>query len=88
MGTRFPAYCASMGRVLLAAQPDEWIDDYLARLELRPFTARTITDPDRLRRTLAKVRSQGFALVDQELEEQLRSVAAPVQGLAARWWRP
>jgi IclR family pca regulon transcriptional regulator len=79
VGTRFPAYATSMGRVLLAAQPEDWLGDYLARTELKPFTRRTITDPARLRAVLARVRSQGFAFVDQELEEGLRSIAVPLR---------
>ncbi|HSF26122.1 MAG TPA: IclR family transcriptional regulator C-terminal domain-containing protein [Actinomycetes bacterium] len=78
VGTRFPAYATSMGRVLLAAQPDDWLDGYLAGTELAPLTSRTISDPSRLRAALARVRSQGFALVDQELEEGLRSLAVPI----------
>jgi IclR family pca regulon transcriptional regulator len=79
VGTRFPAYATSMGRVLLAARPEAWLDDYLATAELRPITRRTITDPARLRTTLRRVRAQGFALVDQELEDGLRSLAVPVR---------
>jgi IclR family pca regulon transcriptional regulator len=78
VGTRFPAYATSMGRVLLAARTDDWLEDYLAGADLQPITRRTITDRDRLRSTLRRVRSQGYALVDQELEEGLRSLAVPV----------
>jgi IclR family pca regulon transcriptional regulator len=78
VGTRFPAYATSMGRVLLAAQPDEWLEKYLATAELRPLTRRTVVDPDRLMAVLRRVRSQGYALVDQELEEGLRSMAVPI----------
>ena len=75
----FPAYATSMGRVLLAAlEPDE-LDAYLARAEIRPLTARAIATPDELRAELARVRAQGWALVDQELEEGLRSIAAPIR---------
>ncbi|MET8359561.1 IclR family transcriptional regulator [Micromonospora sp. NPDC005171] len=80
VGTRFPAYATSMGRVLLAAQPGEWLDDYLAAAQLRPLTRRTVTDPARLRAVLTKIAAQGYAIVDQELEEGLRSVAAPIHG--------
>lgn len=80
VGTRFPAYATSMGRVLLAAQPAEWLDEYLASTELRPLTRYTITDPAKLRTVLARIRNQGFAIVDQELEEGLRSMAAPIHG--------
>jgi IclR family pca regulon transcriptional regulator len=78
VGTRFPAYATSMGRVLLAGQSDQWLDGFLASTELRPLTGRTITEPGRLRRELARVREQGWALNDQELEEGLRSLAAPI----------
>lgn len=80
VGTRFPAYATSMGRVLLAAQPARWLDDYLATAQLRPLTRRTVTDPAKLRGLLTKIASQGYALVDQELEEGLRSLAAPIHG--------
>ncbi|MFF0316654.1 IclR family transcriptional regulator [Micromonospora sp. NPDC005252] len=80
VGTRFPAYATSMGRVLLAAQPVEWLDDYLAAAQLRPLTRRTVTDPAKLRAVLTKIAAQGYAIVDQELEEGLRSVAAPIHG--------
>jgi IclR family pca regulon transcriptional regulator len=80
VGTRFPAYATSMGRVLLAAQSAEWLDEYLAKAELRPLTRRTITDPAKLRAVLAKIAAQGYAIVDQELEEGLRSLAAPIHG--------
>jgi IclR family pca regulon transcriptional regulator len=79
VGTRFPAYATSMGRVLLACQPAGWLDDYLATVELRPLTRRTITDPARLRSTLTRIRTQGYAVVDQELEEGLRSMAVPIR---------
>ncbi|WP_431729738.1 IclR family transcriptional regulator [Verrucosispora sp. TAA-831] len=79
VGTRFPAYATSMGRVLLAAQPAQWLDDYLATATLRPLTRRTVTDPAKLRTILTRIAAQGYALVDQELEEGLRSLAAPVR---------
>jgi len=80
VGTRFPAYATSMGRVLLAAQPADWLDAYLATAQLRPMTRRTITDPAKLRTVLTKIATQGYAIVDQELEEGLRSLAAPIHG--------
>jgi IclR family pca regulon transcriptional regulator len=80
VGTRFPAYATSMGRVLLAAQPPEWLADYLAKAELRSLTRRTITDPAKLRGVLGRIGTQGYAIVDQELEEGLRSLAAPIRG--------
>lgn len=79
VGTRFPAYATSMGRVLLAAQPKDWLDNYLSTAELRPLTRRTVTDPAKLRTTLTRICTQGYAIVDQELEEGLRSLAAPIR---------
>lgn len=78
VGTRFPAYATSMGRVLLAGQSEQWLADYLARTEISPVTPRTITDPKKLRTMLTRVASQGFAMTDQELEIGLRSIAVPV----------
>jgi IclR family pca regulon transcriptional regulator len=79
VGTRFPAYATSMGRVLLAALPDEELDAYLSRVQLERLSPRTVTSADTLRSELVKVRRQGWALVDQELEEGLRSVAVPIR---------
>ena len=79
VGTRFPAYATSMGRVLLADRPDDWLDGYLASVTLAPLTSHTIASPRALRAELATIREQGWALVDQELEEGLRSVAAPIR---------
>jgi IclR family pca regulon transcriptional regulator len=82
VGTRFPAWVTSMGRVLLAGLPAEELEDRLARIDLRPYTRRTITSLPRLRRELEAVRRQGWAMVDQELEDGLRSVAAPIRDRA------
>jgi IclR family transcriptional regulator, pca regulon regulatory protein len=82
VGTRFPAYATSMGRVLLAALPPDELERYLAEAALEPLTDRTVTDPARLRELLAEVAEQGYAIVDQELEEGLRAVAAPIRGAA------
>jgi IclR family transcriptional regulator, pca regulon regulatory protein len=79
LGTRFPAYATSMGRVMLADLPEADLDDYMARVELRRLSPRTITDEAELRAELALVRERGWALVDQELEEGLRSIAAPIR---------
>jgi IclR family pca regulon transcriptional regulator len=79
VGTRFPAYATSMGRVMLAAQPEERLETYLESASLRGLTGHTITNPTALRCELRKIQAQGWALVDQELEEGLRSVAAPIR---------
>lgn len=79
IGTRFPAYATSMGRVLVAGLSDTELDDYLATITLAPLTGRTIITVDGLRKELAKVRADGYCVVDQELEEGLRSLAAPIR---------
>jgi IclR family pca regulon transcriptional regulator len=84
VGTRFPAYATSMGRVLLAEHPD--LDGYLQRVELRALSPRTVTSADALRASWQGA-AQGWALVDQELEEGLRSVRADPRPLWHRGWR-
>jgi IclR family pca regulon transcriptional regulator len=80
IGSRLPAYCTSMGRVLLAHLPPERVEGYLKRVERKRYTPRTIVSAAKLRRLLSDVRREGFAMVDQELEEGLRSLAVPVTG--------
>ena len=78
-GTRVPAYCSGVGRVLLAAMPQDEVDAFIARQEFTPMTAHSITQPDRLRNEIARTRAQGFACIDQELELGLRSLAVPLK---------
>jgi IclR family pca regulon transcriptional regulator len=82
VGSRFPAYATSMGRVMLAFATESAVDAYLERVVLEPLTDRTVVDPDVLRAELARVRKQGWAVVEQELAVGLRSVAAPVRNAA------
>jgi IclR family pca regulon transcriptional regulator len=82
VGTRFPAYATSMGRVLLAGLPPAERAAYLRTARLESLTWRTVTDRARLADVLAEVADQGFALLDQELEEGLRSIAVPVHDAA------
>jgi IclR family transcriptional regulator, pca regulon regulatory protein len=78
VGARLPAYPTSMGRVLLSALPDEDLTAYLETVQAEPLTDRTLTNPDALRAGIIKARADGYALVDQELEQGLRSIAAPI----------
>jgi IclR family pca regulon transcriptional regulator len=82
VGTRFPAYATSMGRVLLAQLPGDELERYLAEVTFDRLTSRTVTSPARLRTIVREVARQGYAIVDQELEEGLRAVAAPIRGAA------
>ena len=79
VGTRFPAYATSMGRVLLSRPARRRARGLPRAGRAAPLSPRTLTSRERLRAELAKVRSQGWALVDQELEEGLRSIAAPIR---------
>ena len=79
VGSRLPAACTSMGRVLLAHLSDDLKSRYLRRIKLHPYTPHTIVSKPRLRSELDRVRSQGYAIVDQELEIGLRSIAVPVR---------
>ncbi|MFD1709548.1 helix-turn-helix domain-containing protein [Ottowia sp. GY511] len=79
-GSRLPAYCASLGRVLLAGLPDDAARAVLERSDRIAFTRRTLTEVDALMDEVQRARSQGWALVDQELEEGLISMAAPILG--------
>jgi IclR family pca regulon transcriptional regulator len=79
VGTRFPAYATSMGRVLLAALPPDDLEERLARIDVRQLTPRTVSSAAALRKVLDQVRRQGYAVTDQELEQGLRSAAVPIR---------
>jgi IclR family pca regulon transcriptional regulator len=78
-GTRVPAYCTANGRVLLSAMPPAELDAWIARQTLSPLTPHTITEGERLRSELVRVRMQGYAAVDQELELGLRTLSVPLK---------
>ena len=84
VGSRLPAYCASMGRVLLAALPNEEVQAVLERSAIRPLTMRTLTEPALLMAEIERVRVQGYAIIDEELEIGLRSLAVPIRNGAGR----
>jgi IclR family transcriptional regulator, pca regulon regulatory protein len=84
IGSRLPAYCTSMGRVLLAYLPTDQLEQYLAKVVLTPHTTRTVTSVEKLRLALRNVRRNGYALVDQEYEVGLRSLAVPVYAASGR----
>ncbi|SFB30365.1 transcriptional regulator, IclR family [Rhizobium sp. NFR07] len=78
-GSRLPAYCTSMGRVMLAALAENQARDILQSHPLQARTVHTLSDMDAVMAELARVRAQGYAAVDQEVELGLRSVAVPVK---------
>jgi len=78
VGTRLPAAYTSMGRVLLAQLSEAELEAFFARVKLEVFTASSVSSAKVLRDEIIKVRKQGYAIVDQELDSGLRSVAVPV----------
>jgi len=84
VGTRLPAYATSMGRVLLAALPPEELEARLRKIKLERLTPHTVRTKKALREAIERARDEGFATVDQELEEGLRSAAAPIADAQGR----
>jgi IclR family pca regulon transcriptional regulator len=82
VGSRLPAYCTSMGRMLLAGLPEEEALRRLRASKRTPFTRHTVTDVDALFSKVQQARKQGWCLVNQELEEGLISIAAPLTNRA------
>jgi IclR family pca regulon transcriptional regulator len=83
-GSRLPAYCTSLGRAILAHLPPDELDAYFAHVKLKAYTDRTVVSAKRIREILEDVRKDGYALVDEELEVGLRSIAVPVRGASGQ----
>ncbi len=79
-GSRIPAYCSSMGRVLLSTFSEDELSAYFSAVRMVAFTDRTVTEESQLRDILNDVRQRGYAIVEEELEIGLRSIAVPVRG--------
>lgn len=79
IGTRLPAWCTAMGRVLLAGLEDEALDRWLKGLRPRKLTPKTVTTQRELMEQVLQTRDQGYAINDEELEIGLRSIAVPVR---------
>ena len=84
VGSRLPAHCTSIGYVLLAQMQPPELDRYLSRVELKPYTDRTITSPQKLREQLNAVRQADYAIADQLLEITVRSIAVPVRDASGK----
>jgi len=84
VGSRLPAFCTSMGRILMADLPGEKLDEFLSRVDFRRFTERTVPNVEKLRQILRTVQRNGYCIVDQELEAGLRSLAVPIKDSAGR----
>jgi IclR family pca regulon transcriptional regulator len=79
VGSRLPAFCTSMGRILLADLPESRVERYLKNVAMTRYTDKTVDSPVRLRKILEATKRQGYAIVDQELEIGLRSLAVPIR---------
>ncbi len=84
VGTRFPAYATSMGRVLLAGLDEDTLSERIDRIELERLTPMTVPDRAALRDRIDEARRAGWAAVDQELEEGVRSAAVPIRDASGR----
>ena len=84
VGSRLPAHATSKGRVLLAGLPEAELEAYFARTAIARYTERTVVDETELRAILDEIRRQGWAIVDQQLEEGLSSVARPILDRSGR----
>ena len=84
VGTRLPAYCTSMGRVLLSELPTVELDAFLARADIARRTPKTVTDRVTLAAAIRKAAAEKHATVDEELELGLRSIAVPIRNRAGR----
>ena len=83
-GSRLPAHCTSMGRVLLAALPPEEARAAVEASDLTPRTAYSLTDPGEILARIDQVRRDGYAVIDQEVEIGLRSIAVPLYDMHGR----
>lgn len=84
LGSRLPAHAVSMGRVLLAGLEDAALDAYLARAVLKKMTARTIVDREQLGAEIRRVRTQGYAWIDGELDDSICGLAVPIRDADGR----
>ena len=85
VGRRLPAYCTSIGHVLLAHLPDDELEAYLARVRFHPYTEYTLTSADKIRKMLNGVRESGYAFASQQMEPRLCTIAVPVRDSAGHY---
>ena len=85
VGRRLPAYCTSIGQVMLAQLPAHELDGYLARMRFHPYTEHTLTSADKLRVALSEVRESGFAFASQQMEARLCTLAVPVKDIGGNF---
>lgn len=79
IGTKYPAYCTSLGKCLLAYLPSKVVDGLLSSSSLEPCARNTNTSFDKLKAELKKIKKQGFAIDDEEFQDDLRCAAVPIK---------
>jgi PcaR/PcaU/PobR family beta-ketoadipate pathway transcriptional regulator len=79
IGSHLPAYCTTLGRVLIAELSPRDVERFMKTAELKPYTSRTVTDATVLLSELSKIREKGYAVCDGELAVGLRAVGAPIR---------
>ncbi|MES2103987.1 MAG: IclR family transcriptional regulator C-terminal domain-containing protein [Pseudomonadota bacterium] len=84
VGSRLPAYCTSLGRVILAHMPEEALAQYFSSVTLRAYTDKTVVSRAKLMEIFATIRQNGYVIIEEELEIGLRSMAVPVRGASGR----
>jgi len=84
IGSKLPAYCTSMGRVLLSGLPEDEARRILDQSKREKFTEKTLTDIETILKVLERTRREGYALNDGELAPELKSIAAPVRNGSGR----
>lgn len=84
VGSRLPAYCTAAGKIQLAYMTDEELDNYIPGKELKRYTANTIIDKSELKKHLAVVAEQGYAVDNEELDTGVRCVSAPIRDYTRR----
>lgn len=78
VGSRVPIHCSSIGKILIAYQPEQMQKELIEKLDMYPHTSRTITSKEKFLEEIIKVREQGFAISDRELLDEVRTVAVPI----------
>lgn len=84
VGTRFPAYCSSMGRVLLGGLSEEELDNYLNKEKFKKFTEMTLINPAEIKAEIGRAASSGYCIVNKELDPYLISIAVPITNAAGQ----
>jgi IclR family pca regulon transcriptional regulator len=85
VGRRLPAYCTSIGRLLLTHLPQETLDAYLSNGKFYAYTSQTVTDPTDLMEALRQIRENGYAYSKEQLEPRICSLAVPVRDIAGQY---